>query len=236
MPSVLITGANRGLGLEFVRQYLAEGWNVHACARHLSSEFQVLAKKFGTLSIHVLDVTDHAAVTALAKQLSAAPLDVLINNAGIYGPDDNFSGTGQNLASMDYDLWRKVFEVNTLAPYKVTQSFAPHLEKGGQKKVVMLTSEMGSISEMKDSGMASTCYQTSKAALNMEGVSLAAELKAKGIAVLLLHPGWVKTDMGGQGAPLSPKESIKGLRKVIANSNLRDTGSYRDYAGRKLEW
>lgn len=236
MPSVLITGTSRGLGLEFVRQYAKEGWEIHACARKSSAELAELAKKYPSVSVHELEVTDHTAVDALSNKLKNTALDMLINNAGIYGPSDDFRGHGQNLETMDFALWRRVFETNTLAPYKMTQAFLSQLEKGQKKMVVMLSTEMASLAEMKDSGMTSTCYQSSKAALNMAGISLAHELKPRGVAVLLLHPGWVKTDMGGNSAPLTPEESIAGLRKVIAASTLRDTASYRDYSGRTLAW
>jgi NAD(P)-dependent dehydrogenase (short-subunit alcohol dehydrogenase family) len=236
MPAVLITGTSRGLGLEFAKQYAKEEWDVHATARKPSVELQELAKTTPSVRLHELEVTDHAAVESLSAKLKDLALDVLINNAGIYGPSDDFQGYQQNLESMDYDLWRRVLETNTLAPYKVTQAFLPQLEKGKHKIVTMLSTEMASLQGMKESGMTSTCYQSSKAALNMAGISLAHELKPRGIAVLLLHPGWVKTDMGGQSAPLSAEDSVAGLRKVIAASGLRDTASYRDYAGRKLAW
>jgi NAD(P)-dependent dehydrogenase (short-subunit alcohol dehydrogenase family) len=236
MPSVLITGTSRGLGLEFVRQYAEEGWDIHACARKPSTELLELAKKHASISVHELEVTDHAAVDVLAKKLKDAPIDVLINNAGIYGPSDDFQGYKQNLESMDFDLWRKVLETNTLSPYKITQAFLPQIEKGQKKIVVMLSTEMASLSEMKEVGLTATCYQSSKAALNMAGISLAHELKPRGVAVLLLHPGWVKTDLGGASAPVSVQDSIAGLRKVIASSGLRDSASYRDYSGQRLAW
>src|SRR5688572_14595035 len=154
MPSVLITGTARGLGLEFVRQYAGEeGWNIHACVRKPSPELLELAKKYPSISVHELEVTDHVAVDALAEKLKDTPLDLLINNAGIYGPSDDFQGYKQNLASMDFDLWRKVLETNTLSPYKMTQAFLPQLEKGQKKMVVMLSTEMASLSEMKEAGL-----------------------------------------------------------------------------------
>jgi NAD(P)-dependent dehydrogenase (short-subunit alcohol dehydrogenase family) len=234
MSTILITGASRGLGLEFVKQYLADGWAVHAVARKTDGELAKLTSN-KALAIHNLDVTDHAAVEALGQKLKDVNFDVLLNCAGISGAED-LDGTGQNFARMNYDMWRKVFEINTLAPYKFTQVFAPHLAKSKNPRVVMITSQMGSLEGMKEAGMVMTAYQSSKAALNMTGVTLSTELKPKGIAVLLIHPGWVKTDMGTDAAPLMPKESIEGMRKVIANSNISDTASYRDYQGKKLAW
>ncbi len=235
MPSVLITGANRGLGLEFLRQYLSDGWRVHACARNTEGELAQLAKENKSLTLHVLDVTDHKAVDALAKKLQDEAIDVLINNAGIFGPS-GFDGGGQNLAGMDYDLWRKAFETNTIAPFKMAQAFQSHLARGERKCLVLLSTEMASLSRQTRDGMTSTAYQSSKAALNMVGVVLSHELKDKGIAVLMLHPGWVATDMGGASAPLKAPQSVSGMRKLIQTASLKDTGSYRDYTGRLMAW
>ncbi|HVY12786.1 MAG TPA: SDR family oxidoreductase, partial [Alphaproteobacteria bacterium] len=228
---------SRGLGLEFTRQYLADGWDVHACARDLGKgELASLKAKYpAQLSAHKLDVTDHAAIKALSTELKSLALDVLLNNAGIYGPT-GFDGQGQNLESMDADLWARVLSTNTIAPYKMTQAFLPQLQKGKNPRAVFITSKMGSITEMKNSGMVSTAYQSSKAALNMAGVCLATELKPKGVAVILLHPGWVQTDMGGSEAPLQPEEAVSGMRQVIDKSTLRDTASFRDYQGKALPW
>ncbi len=237
MPTLLVTGASRGLGLEFTRQYLMADWQVHACARDPDAgELAGLARSHKSLHRHRLDVTDPAAIGDLAAALKDVPLDVLINNAGIYGPKDNFEGRGQNLASMNYDLWRKAFETNTIAPYKMTQAFAPNLQKAGPAKVVMISSEVASLPGMKSAGMTVTCYQSSKAALNMAGICLAHELRPMGIAVLLLHPGWVRTDMGGPAAPVDARDSVTGMRQVIADFSLKDTAAYRDYRGRKLAW
>jgi NAD(P)-dependent dehydrogenase (short-subunit alcohol dehydrogenase family) len=194
-----------------------------------------LAKKSANLTLHALEVTNHAAIEALAKKLGDITLDVLINNAGIFGPS-GFDGEGQNFEGMDYALWRQAFETNTLAPYKMTQAFAPHLARGKNKCVVMLSTRMASLSGMKEAGMLSTAYQSSKAALNMAAITLSQELKAQEITVLMLHPGWVRTDMGGEEAPLEAKDSVTSMRKVIASARLKDTGSFRDYQGKALAW
>jgi NAD(P)-dependent dehydrogenase (short-subunit alcohol dehydrogenase family) len=234
MPSVLITGTSRGLGLEFVRQYAEEGWDIHACARKPSAELMELAKKHATIFVHELEVTDHAAVDALAAKLKDIPLDLLINNAGVYGSAERNS-PDQSLAGMNYHSWRETFEVNTIAPYKLTQAFIPCLART-EGKVVLLTTGAASLSAMKESGRTTTIYQTTKTALNMAGICLANELKPKNITVLLLHPGWARTDMGGPSAPLSVEDSITSLRKVIASSGLRESATYRDYSGQKLPW
>jgi NAD(P)-dependent dehydrogenase (short-subunit alcohol dehydrogenase family) len=235
MSAILITGASRGLGLEFVKQYAADGWDVHAVARKAEGEIAGLAKQHSNIKLHTLDVTDHAAVDALGQEMRDVALDVLINCAGIFGPE-GFGGEGQNFASMDYALWRKVLEVNTLAPYKFTQTFVPHLTKSKNPRVALITSQMGSMAGMKEAGMISTAYQSSKAALNMTGITLSTELRPKGITVLLLHPGWVQTDMGGSEAPVKPTESITGMRKVIADAGMSDTASYHDYQGKQIAW
>lgn len=234
MPSVLITGANRGLGLEFVKQYLADGWKVHALARKWDGALAELTQKNPSLTLHEADVTDHASIDAVAATLKGEALDVLINNAGYYGP--NFGGEGQTFKTMDYAVWRKAFEVNTLGPYKVTQAFVGNLAKGQQKKLVFISTGMASMEGMKQAGMISTAYQSTKAALNMTGVVLATELKDQGIGVLLIHPGWVKTDMGTQAADIAPETSIKGMRKVIEGFSTRDGVAFRDYTGAPLPW
>lgn len=231
MPNVLVTGANRGIGLEFARQYAADGCRVHACCRHpaKAAELKRLAEESGgRVSIHALDVTDRAAIGALARGLKMESLDLLINNAGTYGPD------GQSLPKMDYAGWAETFAVNTMAPLKMTQSFLPHLRKGENPRVIVISSIMGSIADNSSGGI--YAYRSSKAAVNMVVRSLAEDLRGKGVIVATFHPGWVRTRMGGQGAPLSPERSVAGMRRVIAGLAKTDSGKFLDYQGRSLDW
>ena len=230
MPNLLITGASRGLGREFVGQYATEGWRVFACCRDPKSatELQKLAAASGgKVTVHALDVTDLASVRALAKALSGESLDMVINNAGV-------SGTrGEALGKIDYAAWPGVFDANVMGPLRVAEAFAPLLEKGGKKLLVSISSRMGSVAE--NSG-GSYAYRASKAALNMVNSNLSIELKDKGIACVVLHPGWVSTDMGGPSAPVKPPDSVAGMRTVIAGLGAKDSGSFRDFQGGAIPW
>jgi NAD(P)-dependent dehydrogenase (short-subunit alcohol dehydrogenase family) len=231
-PSVLITGANRGLGLEFTRQYLAAGWHVIACCRrpHAVAELRDLAKHFDNLSIHALDLCNFTEIDHLAKALTDTKLDLLINNAGIYGGE-----LANRFGSLDYELWQNVLRVNTLAPVKMAETFLPHLTRGrGKKLVVGITSLMGSIAD-NSSGGAIAC-RSSKAALNAALKSLAIDLKPRGIGVLILYPGWVRTDMGGPGAPILPEESVRSMRHLIDQFTPKLSGRFLDFRGRELPW
>lgn len=225
MPTVLVTGAGRGLGLEFCRQYAAEGWQVVACARR-PDEAAGLAAMPGVRR-EALDVAEPAQVSALAQRLAGMPLDVVVNNAGIYGRRD--AGLGR----MDMAEWEQVLRVNALAPFAVAQALLPNLMAGSQKKLVAVTSRMGSIAEASGNAIP---YRSSKAALNMVMKCLALELAGRGIAVRVLHPGWVRTDMGGPGADLAPAESVAGMRKAIAALNLAATGRFMNYDGTAIPW
>ncbi len=228
MPTVMIAGANRGLGLEFARQYLADGWSVIATARDLPTAKDL--RQLPGIELYALDVTAADSVSSLVTTLGDRPLDVVICNAGIYGPKD------QSLAAMDYKAWLHTFEVNTLGPFRLAAALLGNLKaaaSNGTPKLAFITSLMGSIS---DSSGGTYAYRSSKAALNLVGHGLAQELKRDGVAVLLLHPGWVQTDMGGPNAPLKAPESISGLRDVIENATLGRSGSYLDYRGKTLDW
>jgi len=233
MPTILITGANRGLGLGLVKAYLKNGWEVTATCRYPDKAEALQALK-GPLDILPLEVTDHRAIDDLAKKLKGKPLDVLINNAGVLGSDSfEKGGAGQTLGDIDYDGLRHTLEVNTIAPLKVTEALLPNLELGDQKKLVTITSRMGSLDEMGD-GFVS--YRTSKAALNAIMRNLSVGLKEKGIAVAVLHPGWVKTDMGSAAAPVTVAESVEGLIRQIDHLQLNDTGCWKDYTGETIPW
>lgn len=233
MPSVLITGANRGLGLGLTKAYLAKGWAVTATCRDPDNAPELKALS-GKIHFHPMDVTDSDQVDALAKEIEGQPLDVLINNAGVLGsPNFDKGGAGQMLGDIDYDGFRYTLEVNTLAPLKVTEALLPNLELGEQKKLIALTSRMGSMAEMEGGFIA---YRTSKAALNAVMRNLSIALKEKGIAVAVLHPGWVKTDMGSEAAPVEIADSVKGLIEQIDHLHLEHTGCCKDHTGETIPW
>lgn len=223
-PTVLITGANRGLGLEFARQYAADGWNVIGTARTPGE-----ADELGELPVEVmqLDVTDQASVQALAKSLEGRPIDLLINNAGIF-PRVN------KIEEVNFDDYSRTLAVNTLGPVRVTGALLPNLRGGEMKTIVNITSSLGSI-DLNDFGRFYG-YRESKAALNMFTKTLAVELAPDGFTCLTIHPGWVQTDMGGESADLTPEESVSGMRIVIASLGPADTGTYWSYSGEEVPW
>jgi NAD(P)-dependent dehydrogenase (short-subunit alcohol dehydrogenase family) len=225
---VLITGANRGLGLEFTQQYAADGWNVLACCRHPQSALalQALAAAHSNVKVHALDVTDFAQIDALAMQLKDEAIDVLINNAGIY-PSSSFGDT-------NYDDWANGFKVNSMAPLKMAEAFVQHITRGQLKKIATLTSKMGSIDD--NTSGESYSYRSSKCAVNMVMKSLSIDLKPYGISVVTLHPGWVQTDMGGRNALISAQTSVSGLRKVIDSLTIESTGRFIAYDGKAIPW
>jgi NAD(P)-dependent dehydrogenase (short-subunit alcohol dehydrogenase family) len=236
MPTVLITGANRGLGLEFVRQYAADGWNIIACCRNpaKATELSALAQKNSAIALHTLEVTDHKAVDALAKTLSGTAIDVLINNAGVLGSRDISDPANQAFGALDYQAMRNVFEANIIAPTKISEALLPQLQSGQQKKIVIISSRMGSIADNTSGGY--FAYRTSKTAANMIMRCMALALGGEHITVTSLHPGWVKTDMGGRDADITTQESIKGMRQVIAGLTPKQTGSFLNYKGETLPW
>jgi NAD(P)-dependent dehydrogenase (short-subunit alcohol dehydrogenase family) len=228
VPMLLITGANRGLGLEFVKQFAKDGWTIHACCRDpkKATELSALAKT-GKVTVHALDVESGEQVAALAKALKDVPIDVLLNNSGTYP-------RGSRLGQLDYAAWEKTHRVNTLGPMRMAEAFVEQVARSAQKKIVNITSLMGSIGDNTSGG--SYAYRASKAALNMATVSLALDLKERGITAIVIHPGWVKTDMGGPEAPTTPEQSIAGMRKVIAKVGPADTGKFYDFEGDVLPW
>ena len=227
MPSVLITGANRGLGLEFAKQYARDGYRVFATARSESDELRALKQSARSLEFHALDVTDANSVRELADQLKSEPIDVLINNAGWMGPER------QRIGNIDYDGLLETLRINTLGPLRVAEAFVEHVAKSQRKLMVGLTSGMGSIS---DSSGGYYAYRASKAALNMTYHNLGLDLKQRGIIAIVINPGWVQTDMGGKGAPTRPEDSIAMMRKVFDSLTLADTGSFKNYKGGDFPW
>jgi NAD(P)-dependent dehydrogenase (short-subunit alcohol dehydrogenase family) len=236
MPTILITGANRGLGLEFVRQYAAEGWEVHACCRKPegADALRALGETGARLRLHALDVADFPRIDTLAHELKGTALDVLLNNAGAFGPrlragDDR----GQFFEAMDYEAWAQVLRVNTLAPLKMAEAFVEHVAASAQRKIITLTSSMGSIAETSGGFYA---YRSSKAAVNMVMASLARDLAGRGIKVAALCPGWVRTDMGGPAAPVMKEDSVRGLRRLIAGLTAARSGTFTHYDGTAVAW
>ena len=223
MSTVLITGAARGLGLEFVNQYAARGWKVHACARTPDA----LGGVKGDIHSHALEVTDYDAVKALAAKLKGEAIDVLICNAGISGKEATVLG------SIDPAVWRETFEVNALAPLMMAEAFADHVAASRDRKLVAISSRLGSIT-FANNGRYS--YRASKAALNMEWKGLSVDLAPKGLICVVLHPGWVQTDMGGQAATLTIAQSVPSMVKVIDGLKPADNGRFLNYDGTELPW
>ena len=225
---VLITGANRGIGLEFTKQYAQDGWNVLACCRNMlaATALQALATSHANIQVYSLDVADFAQIDALALQLKDEKIDVLINNAGVY-PDSN-------LTDADTSDWLDAFRINTIAPLKIAAAFTSHMSNSQLKKLATLSSKMGSLDDNTSGG--SYIYRSTKAAVNMVMKSLSIDLKPTGIAVVTLHPGWVLTDMGGSNALIDTQISVAGLRKVIANLNISNSGKFIAYDGKEIAW
>lgn len=230
MPSILITGANRGLGLEFAKQYAEASYRVYATAREpeRAGELAALAKQHATLSVHALAPTDPNSVAALARELQGQAIDILLNNAGSMGPKQ------QSLGRVDFAGMLDTFAINSIAPLRVVEAFLEHVLESDRKLIVALTSGMGSIA---DTGGGSYAYRASKAALNMIYKNLAQDLKSRGVIAVVINPGWVQTDMGGPSAPVRPVDSIAGMRKVFDGLTLSDSGSFLDYrAGKTWPW
>lgn len=231
MPVILITGASRGLGLEFARQYAQAGWKVLACCRHPDSaaELRELATRHPAVSLHRLDVGRFEDIDALARELADQSIDVLLNNAGVYGDSEH-----NRFGALDYGLWSEVLRIDTLAPVKLAEAFLPQVARSERRLIVAVTSLMGSIADNTSGG--SILYRSAKAALNAAMKSLSIDLRDNGVGVLLLHPGWVKTDMGGPNAPTLPAESIAGMRRVIEDYRPADTGRFLNFRGEELPW
>ncbi|HEY6239251.1 MAG TPA: SDR family oxidoreductase [Burkholderiales bacterium] len=222
--TVLVTGAGRGLGQEFARQYAADGWKVIGTVREARAKAALT--KLGA-EAHIADVTDRKSIARLAAALKGVPIDVLICNAGIYGP------RGMKLGRFDYDAWEEVLRVNLVGPAAVVEALLENVAAGERRIVAMMSSRLGSIAEMRGGDY---FYASSKAALNALGKGLSVALAPRGITVVSLTPGWVRTDMGGKGAPLAPETSIRGMRKVIAGLSPEKSGTFINYDGSEVPW
>jgi len=231
MSIVLVTGANRGLGLEFARQYAAEGWQVLAACRapDAATDLQKLAAESGgQIRILEMNVMDTASVRAAAATLKGEAIDLLLNNAGVGGPP------GQQLGNLDYAAWARVLDTNSLGPMRVVEAFLENVAQSRLKQIVTITSGMGSIEDNSSGGR--YAYRSSKAAVNMVMKSLSVDLAPRGITCVVMNPGWVRTDMGGSGGKLSPAESIKAMRSVIAALKPEDSGKFLNYTGKPYPW
>ena len=226
-PTVLITGASRGLGLEFARQYAAQGWRVVATCRQPKAAKALTALK-GDVRIRTLDVSDPLQVRALARALKSEAIDLLINNAGIFGPRKEIFG------KVDIEAWHQVFHTNVMAPMMIAEAFADHIARSERKTIVALTSMMGSVAQNESGG--AYIYRSSKAALNMVMKGLSLTLKPRKISVVMLHPGWVRTDMGGASADLGIDESVAAMCRVIDGLKFADSGGFFNYDGKKIPW
>ena len=232
MNAILITGSNRGLGLEWVRQYAGLGWRVYATCRHPSDaeDLRAIASANRNVSIHRLDVTRPDDIRALTAELGREAVDVLVNNAGLYL--EKF--VEDQLGRIIYSDWDETFRVNTEGAVRVTEALVDNISRSSRRLVIAITSHMGSIAGIESPG--SYAYRSTKAALNaaMKGLSL--ELKPRGIGVLLFHPGWVKTRMGGPGALYTPEESVRGMRRLVEGFRMEDTGSFLRFDGSEIPW
>lgn len=231
MATILVTGANRGIGLEFARQYVADGWRVFAAARDPASAGelrQLVHESAGRVEPIKIDVTDPLSIQAAAAQIGDAPIDHLINSAGVMG------GPRQQLGNMDYEDWEEVLRVNTMGPMRVTEAFVNNLARSERKLAVAITSGMGSITDNSSGGH--IAYRISKAGVNMVMRTLALDLAPRGIICLVINPGWVKTRMGGAGAKITATESVSAMRKVFDKADPTYSGKFFNYNGREYPW
>jgi NAD(P)-dependent dehydrogenase (short-subunit alcohol dehydrogenase family) len=226
--TILITGANRGIGLEYVKQYAASGCQVYATVRDpaKATALQQLATQYANVQVLALDVANVAAIRDLAGQLSAITVDILISNAGTY-PESSFGKT-------DPQAWLEAFQINTLTTYYLAEAFLPQLRRASQAKLIAMTSKMGSIEDNGSGG--EYIYRSSKTALNMVVKSLALDLREFNIAVATLHPGWVRTDMGGPNGLIDTATSVRGLRHVIEHLTCAKSGQFIAYDGKPIPW
>ena len=225
--TVLVTGANRGIGYEFVSQYAATGYRVIACCR-TSVDLVPLQQRFpGRIEDFALDITRGESIAALKDALGETSIDILISNAGVWGGED------QAIGKMDYSAWMNAFEVNVIGPFRVIEALRSNLASGVQRKLIALSSEMGSAGL---GGPGAYAYRSSKAALNRTMQAIAEDLQGDGISVLTIHPGWVRTAMGTEHASMTAEQSVTAMRKVIDKLDARLSGRFVSFDGQPLPW
>ena len=224
MPTILITGANRGIGRALADHYQRDGWRVIAACRTPAAASDLPAD-----AVHALDVTDETSIRALAETLEGVAIDILWNNAGVY------LDKGTDLAALDAARWAETFAVNTIAPLRVSTALAGHVAASDRKTIAFTSSRMGSIGDLGGAANA-YAYRSSKAALNMAGALLANDLRPKGVRTVMLHPGWVRTDMGSEAADISTDESAAGMKQVVDGLTDEQSGGFFNYDGKEWPW
>ena len=236
MPTVLVTGANRGLGYEHVKQYAQKGWKVIACARNpkKATELENLKDKYDdNFIIEQLEVIDHPRIEELAEKYSNTSIDILINNAGTTGPLGVPGAMDyQKIDSMDYEIWRDILEVNLISPFKVATAFHDHIAQSEKKLLIMMSSDLGSIEQNTFGGFYS--YRASKAALNI--ISKGMSVDWQDLTVIALAPGWCKTYLGGEEAEIHPDESVENQQAMFEKIITSNSGMFLDRFGKEVPW
>jgi NAD(P)-dependent dehydrogenase (short-subunit alcohol dehydrogenase family) len=229
--NILITGTNRGIGLEMVRYSMERGWRVFACCRNpqQAESLLKLAKLAPErISVHIADMDELATLQALAYELRNESIDILINNAGVYGSDRNSFG------NVDIAGWQRTFKINSIAPLKLAEALCEQVARSDKKTIACLSSKMGSMTDNGSGG--SYIYRSSKAALNAVVKSMSIDLRPQEIKVVALHPGWVKTDMGGPNAEISTQESVSRMFEHLLSLTMADSGRFIDIDGSDIPW
>ena len=231
MKKILVTGANRGLGLGLVKKFLKNNEKVICTTRNISKSKELILYKEkynDNLEICELDLLDKDSPNILSNFLGDETIDLFINNAGVIGH------SAQHFKSVSLNHWLEVLKVNLIAPLLITQSIIKNIEKSSERKIYFISSKVGSIEDNKSGGM--YIYRSSKTALNQVVKSLSIDLKPLGISVISLHPGWVRTEMGGPNALISVEESVNGMVDVISNTSIINSGQFINYDGKRLPW
>ena len=228
--TLLLTGANRGIGLQLTEQFAAAGWNLLACCRNPdgATDLQALSERYPQIEVFALDVTSYAQMATLSTQLKDRPIDILLSNAGVYGPK------GVNFGEVDPAIWREVIEVNTIAPMMLVQTFVEQVAASRQKLVAIISSKVGSIADNSSGG--SYLYRTSKTAVNQVAKCLSIDLAGRGISTISLHPGWVQTAMGGPNAEIGVTDSVAGLKLILEAAGPDQNGHFIEYNGEPIPW
>lgn len=228
--TLLVTGANRGLGLETTEQFAADGWAVLACCRNPAAAegLRRLSERYPAIEVLALDVTDFTQMQSLAEQLRDRSIDVLLSNAGIYG-----SGRG-SFGDVDPVEWAQVLNVNTIAPFMLARAFVEQVAASRQKLIAVISSKVGSITDNSSGG--SYLYRSSKTAVNQVVKSLSIDLADRDISVISLHPGWVQTDMGGANAEITTATSVAGLKTILQAAGPGQSGQFIEYNGDAIPW